>query len=373
MAQGCALRLCLKFSLHPHGQIAEPGRRLCIRHGGLKAPPGPEGSPGECLYRSILMTQPQDDGMAVDKLQSMRAFVQVIDCGTFTAAAERAKLNKSFISRSLSELEASLHTRLLHRSTRRLALTEAGKRYLEHCRRIISQIEEADTEASNSQAFPTGTLRVHATPSLGQYFVAPAAAMYRSRYQNVCVELALSQDAPDMIDSRYDAAVQMSLGPMRDSGLVAIKLGMSYSVLCASPTYLERHGTPKTIADLLTHACTHVATPFFPADQWQFDGPEGRQDFLLPSVSFTANNAEAMAAALCENVGIGPLPAASAVQSLKTGDLLRVLPDHRLQNVTLHVVYASRRYLDAKIHQWVECLREVMPERLTQLDIALDA
>jgi len=195
--------------------------------------------------------------------------------------------------------------------------------------------------------------------------------MYRNRYPNVCVELALSQDAPDLIDSRYDVAVRMSLGPMRDSGLVAIKLGTSYSVLCASPTYLERHGTPRTIADLQTHACTHVATPFFPEDQWQFDGPKGRQDFVLPSVSFRANNAEAMAAALCQNVGIGPLPAASAIQSLMTGDLVRVLPNHRLQNVTLHAIYASRRYLDTKIQKCVEFLREVMPDQLSQLDSAL--
>jgi DNA-binding transcriptional LysR family regulator len=301
----------------------------------------------------------------------MRAFVQIADCGSFTAAAERENVTKSLISRSISELEASLHTRLLQRSTRRLALTEAGKRYLEHCKRIISEIEEAEIEVSNSQASPTGTLRVHATPSLGQHFVAPAAAMYTDRYPNVCVDLALSQDTPDLIDSRYDVAVQMSLGPMRDSGLVAIRLGTSYSVLCASPTYLERHGTPRTIADLQMHACTHVATPSFPADQWQFDGPEGRQDFILSSVPFRANNAEAMAAALCQNVGIGPLPAASAIQSLKAGDLVRVLPDHRLQNVTLHAIYASRRYLDMKIRMWVELLREVVRDQHSQLDSAL--
>jgi DNA-binding transcriptional LysR family regulator len=307
----------------------------------------------------------------VDKLQSMRAFAQIADCGSFTAAAERVNLNKSFMSRSVSELEASLQTRLLQRTTRRIALTEAGKRYLEHCKRIISEIEEADAEASNSQGAPTGTLRVHATPSLGQYLVAPAAAIYRSRYPNVCVELALSQDAPDLIDSRYDVAMRMCLNPMRDAGFVAIKLGTSYSVLCASPTYLERHGTPVTIDDLRTHACTHFVTPFLPLDQWQFHGPEGMQDFFLTKVSFRSNNAEAMAAALCQNVGIGPLPASSAIQSLKTGDLVRVLPDHRLQDVTLHLVYASRRFLDTKIQKWVEVLREIVPGKLSQLDSEL--
>jgi DNA-binding transcriptional LysR family regulator len=197
--------------------------------------------------------------------------------------------------------------------------------------------------------------------------------MYRNRYPNVCVELALSQDAPELIDSRYDVAVQMSLGPMRDSELVAIKLGTSYSVLCASPSYLKQHGTPETIEDLQAHACTHVAIPFFPPDRWQFHGPTGRQDFVLPGISFKANNAEAMAAALREGAGIGPLPAASALQSLKTGDLVRVLPDQRLHDVTLHAIYASRQHLDAKIHKWVEFLREVMPEKLARLDVALDA
>jgi DNA-binding transcriptional LysR family regulator len=307
----------------------------------------------------------------VDKLQSMRAFAQIADCGSFTAAAERVNLNKSFMSRSISELEASLQTRLLQRTTRRIALTEAGKRYLEHCRRILSEIDEADAEASNSQGSPTGTLRVHATPSLGQYLVAPAAAIYRNRYPNVCVELALSQDAPDLIDSRYDVAMRMCLNPTRDSGFVAVKLGTSYSVLCASPTYLERHGTPWTIDDLRTHACTHFITPFLPADQWQFHGPEGKLDFSLTNVSFRSNNAEAMAAALCQSVGIGPLPASSAIQSLKKGDLVRVLPDHRLQNVTLHAMYASRRYLDTKIQKWVEVLREVVPDKLSQLDSEL--
>jgi DNA-binding transcriptional LysR family regulator len=307
----------------------------------------------------------------VDKLQSMRAFVQIADCGSFTAAAERANLNKSLMSRSVSELEASLQTRLLQRTTRRIALTEAGKRYLGHCKRIISEIEEADTEASDAQGSPTGTLRVHATPSFGQYLVAPAAVIYRNRYPNVCVELSLSQDAPDLIDSRYDVAMRMCLNPIRDAGFVAITLGTSYSVLCASPAYLERHGTPGTIEDLRTHACTHFVTPLFSADHWQFHGPHGAQDFVPANVSFRSNNAEAMAAALCQNVGIGPLPATSAIQSLKTGALVRVLPEHRLQNVTLYAMYASRRYLDTKIQKWVEVLREVVPDKLSHLNSEL--
>lgn len=307
----------------------------------------------------------------MDTLRNMRTFVRVVECGSFTDAARAMNATPASVSRAIAELEARLRTRLLHRTTRKIALTDAGARYLLRCKRILKDIEDAELEAARAMERPSGTLRVHAPPTLGQYFVAPAIAKYKLKYPDVVVELTVGLESPDILGDRYDVAVLVAAGDLQSSGLVALRLGTSYSILCASASYVGQRGAPLTLDELAMHTCCDVVTPFFSPDRWQVDGPEGSSILKLPPDTFRVNNAEALTGALNESVGIGALPIANALSSLSNGSLVRVLPAYRVQPVNLFAAHASRHYLDAKISAWLTLLRCEVKEKLAANESAV--
>ena len=304
----------------------------------------------------------------MDTLQAMRIFTRVAEEGSFTGAAHRSDLTTAGVSRAVAQLEARLQARLLNRSTRRVALTEVGERYLARCEQALAFIEQAEAEAADAQALPSGRLRVHATTSFGQSYLVPAVVNYQRRYPSVSVELTLSQYVPDMLDEGYDVTVQLSATELPDSGFISQRLGTIHSVLCASPDYLRKQGTPRTVSELFGHNCLQIVTPYFPRDLWHLNGADGVETFKLRSSAFQVNLAEGLAAALHEGVGIGALPMPTAVTALRNRSLIRVLPSHRLQPVTAYALYASRQYLDAKIKTFVEFLRESIPPALAADD-----
>jgi DNA-binding transcriptional LysR family regulator len=294
----------------------------------------------------------------MDVVRSMKIFIAVAESGSFTAAALELDATTGYVSRTISELESRLRTRLLNRTTRRIALTEAGERYLNRCRGILASIDEAEAEASEAHAKPSGTLRLHAMSSIGQNFVVPAIAAYQQRYPEVTIELTLSQNVPDLLEEGYDVALRVSLDTLPDSNYISHELGAAQGILCAAPRYLAAHGTPKTVEDLSRHTCLQVAlSSVFPADNWRLVGPDGERLFRLPDHRFKVNVPDAMAVALQEGMGIGALPAFVARAFLRSGSLVRVLPDYHLQTLNIYAVYASRQYVDAKIKTWIEFLR----------------
>lgn len=294
----------------------------------------------------------------MDTFRNMKTFVEVVEAGSFTAAANQLGTTTGFVSRSISELETHLRTRLLNRTTRRIALTEAGERYLQRCYAINASIAEAEAEASNAHAKPVGTLRIHAMASLGQNYVVPAAAAFQERYPAVTVDLTLSQNVPDLLEEGYDVALRVTQGALPDSAYISRRLGTFNSILCASPRYLEIHGMPQTVEDLANHICLQVAMPIFSADRWVLESESGEQEFMLPDDRFKVNVPDAMAVAVLEGMGIGALPTFTVRSLLRSGTLKRVLPDYQLQTLNVFAVYASRQYLDAKIKTWVEFLRD---------------
>lgn len=206
----------------------------------------------------------------MDTLDNMRIFVRVVDAGSFTAAARHLNSTTAQISRAIADLEGHLRTRLLNRTTRRLAVTEAGQRYLQRCEHILAYVDEAEAEAADANVRASGTLRIHAMTSFGQRYLIPALARYREAHPEVSVELTLSQRIPDLLDEGYDTAVVLTRS-LPDSGMVSQQLGDIYSVLCASPAYLAAHGTPRRPQDLANHPCVVLQSPFFPADHWWFE------------------------------------------------------------------------------------------------------
>ncbi|WP_090696008.1 LysR family transcriptional regulator [Paraburkholderia phenazinium] len=306
----------------------------------------------------------------MDTLQKMRVLVRVVEAGSFTAAAQHLNTTTAYASRAVSDLEAHLRTRLLNRTTRRLALTEAGERYLHRCEQILAYVDEAEAEASDAIVHPSGKLKLHAMTGIGQHCVVPLVGRYRQRYPDVTVELTLAQRVPDLLDEGYDIALVMATD-LPDSGLVSQRLGSTFSIACASPAYLERSGTPNVPTDLSAHTCLQTMTPAFPVDEWTFQGPRGRETFVLGATTFRVNIADALAVAVAAGMGIGLLPLYSAIDGLRSGELVQVLPDYTSQHLNVYAVYPSRQYLDAKIRSCVEFLREELPATLS--DTYLDA
>ena len=300
----------------------------------------------------------------MDLVRSMRIFSRVAEASSFTLAAQQLDITTAQASRAVTELEVHLRTRLLNRTTRRVALTDAGNRYLARCKDVIALVELSEAEASDAQVSPSGVLRMHAPLTFGQHYVVPALARYLHEHPLVRVELTLSQQVPDILDEGYDVFLQITTTSLPDSALVSTRICSMSSVLCASPDYLRREGVPRAIEDLSKHTCLQFLTTFFPVDRWAFDGPQGHVEIDMPPGRLRVNSADALASAVADGLGIAPLPQLSALPSIRSGEFVRVLPEWELQNMTVYAMYASRQYLDAKIKTWIAFLREYVEAKL---------
>lgn len=296
----------------------------------------------------------------MDLLNGMRVFAQVVDSGSFAGAADVLSLSGAQVSRLIADLEQHLQTRLLQRTTRRLNLTESGERFLLRCRGILDDVREASAEASGAHLNPRGRLRVHCMSGLG-VLITPLIARYCERYPDVALELTLSQHNPDPLEEGHDVVISIAHA-LPDSALVSQTVGQLFSVPCAAPAYLARHGVPAHPQELLQHRRLHLQD--FQEDEWLFQGEEG--DLSIPPGSgFRTNVADAMVKATQEGMGISLLPFFSAHPALQDGSLVRVLPDYRLRERSIFALYPSRRFLDAKVRTWVECLRVELPALLS--------
>nr|WP_256836552.1 LysR family transcriptional regulator [Pseudomonas oleovorans] len=303
----------------------------------------------------------------MDTLHGMRVFVQVVERGSFTAAAQALDLSTAQVSRLIADLEQHLEARLLQRTTRRLALTETGERYLERCRQILGQIDEADAEARGAHRTPSGRLRVHTMTGLGLQHITPLIARYAEHHPQVVVELTLAQRTPDLLEDGHDVTIAFARD-LPDSQLVAQRLGAIHSVICAAPSYLAQYGIPEHPADLQRHRHLRLTDPLY-RGQWDFGDDQLE---ALPAECFQVNVAEALVKAAQAGMGFCLLPSFVASQPLREGRLLRILPQHRLRALNIYAMYPSRRFLDAKTRTWVEFLKAELPPLLLGDEAVLD-
>jgi len=304
----------------------------------------------------------------MDVFQTMRFFVAVAQSGSFTAAAQLLDTSTTNVSKSVTSLETRLRTRLINRTTRRLALTEAGVRYLQRCEKILDEVREADEEAGTAQVLPAGRLKIHAMAAIGNHYVIDAIARYRDIHPTVMFDLTLTNRLPDLLEEGYDMSIILARD-LPDSGFVAQRLGITYSILCASPAYLEKRGIPQSPSDLASHDCLHIVNTVMPVENWAFEGPEGVEAVTIPESPFHINTADGMTVAIRNGMGIGIQPIASAVEGLRAGTLVRVLPDFHFEKFNLFAIYPSRKFVDAKIKTWVEFLKDSIPEVLASDEV----
>ncbi|WP_437902185.1 LysR substrate-binding domain-containing protein [Sorangium sp. So ce327] len=270
-------------------------------------------------------------------LGEMRAFLEVARRQSFSAAARALGLTSSSVSKQIARLEERLGAQLLRRTTRRVSLTEAGNLYAERADRILSDIEEAQRAVADLDGTPRGTLRISAPTVLGSIRVAPAVLACRARYPELRIDLDLTDRIVDLVAERIDVAVRLA-AEISPASLVARRLADDLRVLCASPRYLRRHGTPRCLEDLADHDC--ITLNLEPVARWTLVGPEGER--VVPvSGTFRSSDTITLRDAAVAGVGLANLPDYVVQDQLESGALRRVLPEYGASKRASFAVYAA--------------------------------
>lgn len=290
----------------------------------------------------------------MDKLQQMASFVAVVEGGSFVAAAEARGLSKAAVSRHVAELEQRLGTRLLQRTTRRQSLTAEGQQFHLRARELLAGVEEAESEMGARSGEACGTLRINAPLSFGVLHLAPLWGRFAERHPRVRLDITLGDRVVDLVEEGYDLAVRIASLPA--SSLVGRRLASTRVVLCASPEYLSRHGTPVRPVDLAAHRA--IAYSYWSTrDEWRFDGPDGPEAVRIRPV-LQANNGDTCRAAALDHQGIILQPDFLVGEDLQRGALVELMPQYRSMRIGINAVYPTRKHLPLKVRRMVEFLVE---------------
>ena len=286
-------------------------------------------------------------------LQAIEAFVEAANQGSFTEAARRLRTSKSAVSRHVAALEAELGARLFQRTTRSLALTEAGRAWHERVVRVLADLEEANLAVNQFQSAPRGMLRVSAPMSFGFLRLAPALPAFLERHPRVEIDLSLNDRFVDVVEEGFDVAVR--IGALADSSLVARRLAPMRRVVCASPAYLRARGIPATPADLARHDCIFNSN-MASAREWGFDPARGAPPPGKLRGRLCVNNGDAMREAARGGLGLVYLPTFIVGDDLRAGTLVSVLEEFIVQDMSLNAVYPTTRGLSPKVRAFVDFL-----------------
>lgn len=288
----------------------------------------------------------------MDTLTSMKVFAAVATTGSFTAAAERLEMSRAMVSKYVINLEERLGTRLLNRTTRRLSLTESGSSYYESCLQIISDVDEAEQAVGQLTSTPRGTLKITMPFTFGLHRLGPVLAEYVQLYSKVKLELSCNDRYVDLIEEGFDMAIR--IGTLPESRLIARKLGIASSVVCASPAYLEQRGIPAKLEDLANHSClgyTYVNN----GNEWRFLNG-GAEAVIRIEGAIKANNGDMLRLAALSGAGLILQPLFIVEEDLKAGRLVQVLNEYAATDFGIYAVYPSRKHLSAKVRTFVDFL-----------------
>ncbi|MFE0757921.1 LysR family transcriptional regulator [Inquilinus sp. NPDC058860] len=277
--------------------------------------------------------------MAVD-LNHLILFSRVVQAGSFSGAARMLGVPKATVSRNIARLEEEIGARLLHRTTRKIELTSLGRAYLDDVNLGLGHLEAAAERVAAAQRVPSGTLRLTAPVYFGVRYLIEWVAEFCGRFTDVRVELHLTDDYVDLIEDRIDIAIRT--GRLSSSSLVARKLGAAKRIVVASPDYLTRRGTPRSVDDLLTHDAV-VLGPSVDNAVWRLDGPQGPQEVHMQG-RVAVNSAQAALRAAVAGLGLALLPVGVAQDDLDAGRLQQVLKRYGVDSGGLYAVYASSRH-----------------------------
>lgn len=299
-------------------------------------------------------------GRRLDDLSEMLVFVRVVERGSFSAAARALGMTTSAISKRIAALERKLRTRLVHRTTRKLSTTDAGRALHERLRRLFADLEDAEREVVGLGSTLRGVVRVSASVTFGQLHLAPLVADFLIANPELRVELRLSDRYVDVVGEDFDLAIRA--GRLADSSLIARKLAPDPRVVCAAPSYLERHGTPRAPAELARHNCMrhslHDSTGI-----WSFDGPGGRLDVAVQG-ALQVDHTGAIREAVLRGLGIALMPMFAVAGEVRSGALRVLLEDYPLAEMAIYALTPPGAHPTVKVRALVEFLSEKLPPRL---------
>jgi len=298
----------------------------------------------------------------MNKLQAMEVFVQVVDAGGFTRAAENMQLPKATVSTLIQSLETALSVKLLHRTTRQISVTADGAAYYERCLRILSDVREAEESLSRTRLSPSGRLRVDAPTGLASDILIPALPDFFTRYPDIQLELGCSDRPVDLIEEGVDCCVRG--GTLDDSSLIARRVGVLHFTTCASPDYLARNGRPTHPSELVNHKCVN----YFSARtgklyDWDFSRDGERLQLALTG-HIALNDSNAYVAAGVAGLGIVQMAGFQIEAMIASGKLEVLLRDWTSDPIPIHVVYPQNRHLSAKVRVFVEWVAELFSNNM---------
>jgi DNA-binding transcriptional LysR family regulator len=294
----------------------------------------------------------------MDRLLSMRVFAKVVEQGSFARAAATLEMSAAVVTRNLADLEAHLGTRLLNRTTRRLSLTETGQQYLERVRQILADIDDADAAASSSARKPSGTLRIYCHPGFGQSQLALLLPRYAQAMPDVVLDVTLADHSVDLVEEGFDVGIFIGLQKF-DASMIARRLATSNVVLSASPDYLARRGTPTRPADVATHDCLNFAFEQL-RHHWPVQWEDEVQNVPVNS-RMVSNSGAVLRQAALAGMGIMLRSSFTLEDDFDSGRLVQLLKGHHLGQLSVMMVYPSRRLLSAKVRSFVDFMNEQFP------------
>ncbi len=296
----------------------------------------------------------------MDRLEAMSVIIAVTETGSFSAASRRLRSPVATVSRKVAELESRLQAQLFQRSSRQMTLTDAGRSYIEACKRIIEQVDDAEREVSGEYRTPKGDLAVTAPWGLGHMHLVPIAVEFLNAYPDIALRLVLTDRVVNTIEENIDVSIR--IGVLPDSNMIAARIGSVRFVLCASPSYLAARGHPKEPGDLCNHDCITVDSNA-PQRSWKF--AQGGREIAAPIQSrLTVNDSEAAIDAAVAGAGIARVMSYKMEAARRSGALVAMLEDFELEPLPMHIVYAERKPVPLKLRAFLNWVTPRLKARL---------
>jgi DNA-binding transcriptional LysR family regulator len=298
----------------------------------------------------------------MDRIELFRVFIRVAECESFTRAADTLGVPRSSVSAAIQALEDRVGARLLHRTTRKVSLTYDGIAFYERCQRVIAEVEDTENLFRQNATQPTGRLRIDVPGRIGRLIVAPALPGFFDTYPKIEIDMGVTDRAINLTGDAVDCALRV--GPLADSGLIARPIGKLPLINVASPSYLARHGIPKSPDDLRNHHAVNYASPSTgKVEAWEWGEDRGLRTMSLGG-PVTVHNAEAYIACCLAGLGLIQIPAYDVRSHVEAGELVEVMPDHRAAPMPMNLLYPHRQHLSRRLQVFADWLEELLKKRL---------
>lgn len=294
----------------------------------------------------------------MDRALEMQVFCTVVDKGSFVGAADILAMSKAAISRYVSGLEDRLGVRLLHRTTRRLSLTDEGRQFYHQAREVLTMMDAAEESVSSSAPEPSGILRINAPVSFGVIHLAPVWAEFMQLYPKIELDISLNDRIVDLVEEGFDTAVRIAR--LENSSLVGRRLASTRMRLCAAPSYLDTHEPIRALEDLTEHGVI-AYTNFASGNEWQFEGPQGQESVLTRSI-LRCNNGDTCRSIALAGGGVSLQPSFMVAEDLRRGALVEILPEYHSVELGIYAVYPTRKHLAPKVRMLINFLVERFAE-----------